>query len=71
MSVAASDITRCIDIVSGTNPKLPFIFQPMTEPFGISQKALTLIERDFFPLAKHKLHDVRVIPQMHKIWGVR
>ena len=32
---------------------------------------LELIEKKLAPLAHPELNDVRVIPQMHKIWGVR
>ena len=65
------EIERCVSIVAGINPKLPFIFQPLSDPIGINTQALSLIEKSFFQIAKQKLHDVRVIPQMHKIWGVR
>lgn len=66
-----AEIQLCVAIVKNINPKIPFIFQPMTEPFGISAEALQLIEKSFFNEAKKELQDVRVIPQMHKIWGVR
>ncbi|HXV19306.1 MAG TPA: 7-carboxy-7-deazaguanine synthase QueE [Candidatus Omnitrophota bacterium] len=65
------DIARCVNLVRSVNPALPFIFQPLSDPFGINAKALALIEGSFFSLAKSSLHNVRVIPQMHKIWGVR
>ena len=67
----ADEIERTIQIVQNTNPKIPFIFQPLSEPFGISSAAMKLIEQSFFHLAKESLHDVRVIPQMHKIWSIR
>ncbi|HTL70275.1 MAG TPA: 7-carboxy-7-deazaguanine synthase QueE [Candidatus Eisenbacteria bacterium] len=65
------EVSRCIAIVKGVNPRIPFIFQPVSELVGINQQALDLIERDFIAPAKQELLDVRVIPQMHKIWGVR
>ncbi len=67
----AEEIEKCVAIVRGTNPKIPFIFQPLSDPVGINVNSLHLIEKTFFPLAKRFLSDVRVIPQMHKIWGVR
>lgn len=57
--------------VADVSPKTPFIFQPVTEAFGVSVEALKLIEAQLFPEAQKHLSDVRVIPQMHKIWGVR
>src|SRR3989338_9313983 len=67
----ALEIGECVDLVAGVNPKIPFIFQPLSEPFGINSQSLALIEKELFEIAKQKLLDVRVIPQMHKIWGVR
>ncbi len=65
------EIQACVDLVAATNAKIPFIFQPLSDPIGINAEALRLIEKDFFAIAREALHDVRVIPQMHKIWGVR
>lgn len=65
------EVKKCVEIVSGINPKIPFIFQPQSELVGINTQSLQLIEKVFFNVAKEQLLDVRVIPQMHKIWGVR
>ena len=65
------EVRECIRIVKNVNAKLPFIFQPLSDPFGINTESLKLIETQFFAEAKKDLFDVRVIPQMHKIWGVR
>lgn len=65
------EIERCIEITAKVDKKTLFIFQPLSDPFGINQKSMNLIEKEFFELAKTRLENVRVIPQMHKIWGVR
>ncbi len=65
------EIERCIQTLKDINPHIPFIFQPLSDLFGINSDALKIIENDFFYKAKSKLSDVRVIPQMHKIWNVR
>ena len=67
----AAEIEQCVDILRDTNPRIPFVFQPLSDPFGINSRSLQLIEKELFSIAKEKLLDVRVIPQMHKIWGVR
>ena len=65
------DIRRCLRLMKDLNPKIPFIFQPQSDPIGINARALNLIETSFMPEAQAILSDIRVIPQMHKIWGVR
>lgn len=68
---AFDETMDAVKAVAAVSPKTPFIFQPLTEAFGVSVDALKLIETKFFPEAQKHLSDVRVIPQMHKIWGVR
>lgn len=65
------EVQRMVELVKSVNPRIPFIFQPLSDPFGINVEALKLIEEKLFEPAKNELADVRVIPQMHKIWGVR
>ena len=65
------EVERCVEIVESVDATIPFIFQPLTDPFGINTKALELIEKTLMKSAEKYLWDVRVIPQMHKVWGVR
>ena len=66
----AEEMDRLVALVERVNPTIPFIFQPLSDPIGINSQALARIEREFYPSAARRLSDVRVIPQMHKIWGV-
>ncbi len=65
------EVQKCIRLVSSVDPGIPFIFQPLSDPLGINVDSLKLIETTLFEEAEKELIDVRVIPQMHKIWGVR
>lgn len=64
------EIDRCVETVESVDAHIPFIFQPRTDAFGINAAALKLIETSFMAAAEKYLFDVRVIPQMHKIWGI-
>jgi organic radical activating enzyme len=68
---AENEVARAVEIARSVNSSMPFIFQPLSDAFGINTRALKLIENSLFEIAKKHLSDVRVIPQMHKIWGVR
>lgn len=70
-AVTADDIRRAVQIVADVDPRIPFIFQPQSLMTGISVDAMKLIENELFAVAAASLKDVRVIPQMHKIWGMR
>ncbi len=65
-----SDIKKALDIIHSIDKRIPFIIQPVT-PNGIVKpiKPERLIR--FFELSKKTLKDVRIIPQIHKILGVR
>jgi organic radical activating enzyme len=66
-----AEIAEAVRIIAETDPAVPLVFQPETEPSGaISLEALRRIRLECVPAAA-VLRDVRVIPQMHKIWGVR
>ncbi len=66
-----SDIRKSIRIVEEVNPSIPFVLQPESEMTGISVKALHKIREFLIALGPLALEDVRVVPQMHKVWGVR
>lgn len=64
----AEEILRTIELIEKVDSTVPLIFQPVTPTNGIQaanpQKVLLWQQ-----LALHRLKDVRVIPQTHKIMG--
>jgi 7-carboxy-7-deazaguanine synthase len=65
------EIDRCINIICSVDSGVTLVFQPESESEGINLTALERIRQDFVDRALLRLEDVRVIPQLHKIWGVR
>lgn len=67
---ADGDIQRAIDIVTRVNRFIPIVIQPASQTItfqeSISKERLESFER----LCSAYLEDVRVVPQMHKEWGV-
>lgn len=65
------DITEAIKLISGTNRYIPVFIQPVTPtdafPEPISDDRLHSVQRLFGAW----LPNVKVTPQMHKVWGVR
>jgi organic radical activating enzyme len=63
-----SDIKKAVSIIERIDKNIPFVLQPVTLK-GKIQK-IDLLEK-FLDAAYSKLYNVRVIPQVHKILGVR
>jgi len=59
------DIKKAVSIVRKYSSTIPFIIQPV---FGMK---LTDKISGFYDIAKAKLDDVRIIPQVHKLTGVK
>ncbi|MFH1479341.1 MAG: 7-carboxy-7-deazaguanine synthase QueE [Candidatus Omnitrophota bacterium] len=62
------DVIKACSLVKDIDKKIPFILQPVSYNNSIA-KISSLDE--FLNIAKSYLSDVRVIPQIHKILGVR
>ena len=63
-----SDIETATSIVKYIDRDIPFIIQPASYAGGIERIDLLDV---FFERAKEYLNNVRIIPQIHKILGVR
>jgi len=70
-AISRDEVDRCVQMVREVDERIPFVFQPESELTGISVKALQYIEEELMERASRVLKDVRVIPQMHKVWGIR
>ena len=63
-----SDIEMAVSIVNRVDKNIPFIIQPVSYNGSVERVELL---GSFFDSAKKIVSDVRVIPQLHKILGVK
>lgn len=66
----AEEIERSIEIIHSIRSSIPLVFQPETELTGINLQALRKIKEEYVGMCHGKLTDVRIIPQMHRIWQI-
>ena len=62
------DVEKAVSIVKSLDENIPFIIQPVSYNGNIEKVSLL---GDFFDSARGRLNNVRIIPQVHKILGVR
>lgn len=66
------DIHRAIDLVQSVDKELLLVLQPVWPARGKeTPKAGTRLLFDYLFLAEKKLKNVRIMPQMHKVLGIR
>lgn len=68
LSTTEEDLTRAVSLISQNNKKVPLVLQPDT--FELNQELLNKILA-FKDIASASLEDVRIIPQIHKLTGVK
>lgn len=67
-STQKADVARSVELVAGVDPGIPFILQPnyFDRHNGAPDRCL-----DYQDYCRQYLRDVKVMPQMHKVWKVR
>jgi organic radical activating enzyme len=61
-------LKKAVDLIANLNKNIPFVLQPNS--FEMDQGLINKIRR-FQRISLNNLLDVRVIPQMHKMLGIR
>ncbi len=64
------EVSKAVDLINSVSNRIPFVFQPVTTP-KISEKPSEKNIDKWMGIAKTKLRNVHLIPQMHKIWKIR
>jgi organic radical activating enzyme len=65
-----SEFARAVRLVSSVRISMPFYIQPVT-PMGLLQPPPAARLDLLYRLAAGKLENVRVMPQLHRLWGVK
>ena len=68
LSTSEEDLINAVDLILANSNKVPLVLQPNT--FELNNDLLDKISR-FQSMALKSLEDVRIIPQIHKLTGVK
>jgi organic radical activating enzyme len=66
-STTSEEFKKAVMLVSGISPDIKFVIQPS----ACNDASLNKKVFEFYITASLKLKDVRVLPQLHKIWKIR
>lgn len=64
------DLKQAVEIVKDVDVKIPFVIQPAADTKRINSPGRQMIS-DFLKFADRHLSDTRVMPQIHKLIGVK
>ncbi len=67
---AAAEFNKAVNVVSRVRGAIPFFIQPATPKGGVRPPSRAKLD-SFYRLAALKLEDVRILPQLHKLWGIK
>jgi len=66
----AADFGKAVLLVSGKNPYIALVIQPVTPKEGVPPVSEAALEQ-FKAIALEHLYKVKIIPQMHKLYGIK
>lgn len=68
---ADAEVRRAADLVRAVSPEIPLVLQPVTPWGAVKAKPAEEQLLRWRAWSSERLADVRVVPQMHRVWGVR
>ncbi len=63
------DVEKAVALVAAVSPRMCFVLRPVT-PLGLATAPAAAQMEKWMQAARSLLADVRVVPQMHKQWGI-
>jgi 7-carboxy-7-deazaguanine synthase len=64
-----AEFLRAVDLIAGVRPDIPLILQPAT-PWGTAGSLPLAVLVSWWTQAVARLRDVRILPQIHRLWGI-
>jgi organic radical activating enzyme len=65
----AAEVQRGVTLIAGVRPEIPLVLQPAT-PWGSAKSVPMARLVSFWTLATEQLSDVRILPQIHRLWQI-
>jgi organic radical activating enzyme len=63
------ELRRAVDLISGVRPDIPLVLQPATA-WGTATSIPLARLASWWALATQRLSDVRILPQIHRLWEI-
>ena len=63
------EVSRAVTLIAGVRPDIPLVLQPATAWGPASSIPLARLA-SWWALANRQLSDVRILPQIHRLWGI-
>lgn len=67
---AATELEKAAAVTAKAGRAIPFFIQPATRNNGARPPAFSKLD-SFYRLAALRLENVRILPQLHKLWGIK
>jgi organic radical activating enzyme len=68
-ATSEEELQRAVTLIAGVQPSIPLVLQPAT-PWGSASSIPLARLASWWGLASRRLPDVRILPQIHRLWGI-
>lgn len=65
-----SEFAKAVKLAAAVSPRLPFYIQPVTANNGAKPPNRDALD-ELYHIAIRILYTVRILPQLHKLWGIK
>jgi len=65
-----AEFKMAVKLAAAVAPRMPFYIQPVTAGSGVKPPSEARLDA-FYHIAIGKLYTVRILPQLHKLWGIK